>query len=782
MKLNMDCIRSNNATERDSDLGDDSLVSNDEHSEDDMRDCESMDDENTSRLNSSMVNGMAMDYVGLGGGGRSPEQHNSEIPMSHHHGQFGANHPLGALGNFMSMGGLHSIPNLQQQHNDVLEKLKMQVRDMKVGLMDQEYPPHSNFGSNVIPTPINTAFTIPPTSHNTFNHSPQNLSQHSPQPQQQNLLPSTHQQQQQHSQQSLSQTSSQSMSNGFSFTSPSAPSTKDVNPASNSSTSSETSNSSQQNNGWSFEEQYKQVRQLYEINDDPKRKEFLDDLFSFMQKRGSPINRLPIMAKSVLDLYELYNLVIARGGLVDVINKKLWQEIIKGLHLPSSITSAAFTLRTHENIEEKFLAIKLEENKRRNKYMKYLYPYECEKKNLSSPSELQAAIDGNRREGRRSSYGQFEAMHNQMQMSPMGRNNLTGAIQQMSPLALVTHGNPQAAAAAAAAHHRLMTPSFGQVPNLVQHEIEQRMMEYLKLIQPKKEQPRQRSQSPETTTRDALNALEMSRVALWSMYHNNTSPPASVNTSPQGIEPQRSLPIFSEALNLSDSPPNIVIKREREREPSELGANSDREDFSQPPPAKRGLPTNMYIPPVRSSFHEEEHDGDDTDHHTSTNNTSLEHLELNQHDMTAKGHTELNSQLSPPVIKSPQKNLNSNLNVSHDIDSVQPSRLQVKPDKEVSNHVISNAELTLLSGMQFKLSRKTTGANGEQQLVVNLELNGMNYEGVLIANPTMSQNTVSTTNASTPTLPLPASIVSNGPSDVQKKNRIDERPLPLIQP
>lgn len=61
---------------------------------------------------------------------------------------------------------------------------------------------------------------------------------------------------------------------------------------------------------------------------------------------GTPINRLPIMAKQVLDLYELYNLVIARQGLVEVINKKLWQEIIKGLKLPSSITSAAFTLRT----------------------------------------------------------------------------------------------------------------------------------------------------------------------------------------------------------------------------------------------------------------------------------------------------------------------------------------------------------------------------------------------------------------------------------------------------
>ncbi|CAB1339469.1 unnamed protein product [Coregonus sp. 'balchen'] len=36
--------------------------------------------------------------------------------------------------------------------------------------------------------------------------------------------------------------------------------------------------------------------------------------------------------------------------------------------------------------------------------MKYLYPFECERKGLSSPGELQAAIDSNRREGRRPSY------------------------------------------------------------------------------------------------------------------------------------------------------------------------------------------------------------------------------------------------------------------------------------------------------------------------------------------------------------------------------------------
>lgn len=138
----------------------------------------------------------------------------------------------------------------------------------------------------------------------------------------------------------------------------------------------------QDHGDWTYEEQF---RQLYELDADPKRKEFLDNLFSFMQKRGTPVNRIPIMAKQVLDLYMLYRLVTEKGGLVEVINKKLWREITKGLNLPTSITSAAFTLRTQ--------------------YMKYLYPYECDKRGLSNPNELQAAIDSNRRESRRQSFG-----------------------------------------------------------------------------------------------------------------------------------------------------------------------------------------------------------------------------------------------------------------------------------------------------------------------------------------------------------------------------------------
>ncbi|XP_074624925.1 AT-rich interactive domain-containing protein 3C-like isoform X2 [Acropora palmata] len=134
---------------------------------------------------------------------------------------------------------------------------------------------------------------------------------------------------------------------------------------------------------WTFEEQFKQ---LYELGAEAERKEFLDDLFTFMQKRGTPVNRVPIMAKQTLDLFKLFRLVVDKGGLVEVINKKIWREIIKGLSLPASVTSAAFTLRTQ--------------------YMKYLYPYECAKKKLSTPAELQAAIDGNRRDSRRS-FGSF---------------------------------------------------------------------------------------------------------------------------------------------------------------------------------------------------------------------------------------------------------------------------------------------------------------------------------------------------------------------------------------
>ena len=50
------------------------------------------------------------------------------------------------------------------------------------------------------------------------------------------------------------------------------------------------------------------------------------------QKGRDPLS---LFDNKVLDLYELYNLVVEKGGLVEVINKKQWQEIIKVVFLQS---------------------------------------------------------------------------------------------------------------------------------------------------------------------------------------------------------------------------------------------------------------------------------------------------------------------------------------------------------------------------------------------------------------------------------------------------------------
>lgn len=201
--------------------------------------------------------------------------------------------------------------------------------------------------------------------------------------------------------------------------------------------------------------------------------------------------------------------------------------------------------------------------------MKYLYPYECDRKRLSTPAELQAAIDGNRREGRRSSYGTYSEM---VQRSPIPSS-------QMSPLSLVSQQQHNLARASLGmqmqngAHHPShpqplgQLPTAGPMPGLAPSEFEARMVEYVKLLNKELRSsastpPRQGSSSPPSAT-SPLNPLEMSRLTLWNLYNNNPTPPCSV-------EPQK------EPINLSDSnnasPPQI--KREQtERDP--------------PPPAKR---------------------------------------------------------------------------------------------------------------------------------------------------------------------------------------------------
>lgn len=116
---------------------------------------------------------------------------------------------------------------------------------------------------------------------------------------------------------------------------------------------------------------------LYEMDDNPERRGWLDKLLSFMEERRTPISACPTISKQPLDLFKLYILVKDRGGFVEVCKvriddgaapplvthqsfnfhcaraphlqvtkSKTWKEIASSLGIGGS-SSAAYTLRKH---------------------------------------------------------------------------------------------------------------------------------------------------------------------------------------------------------------------------------------------------------------------------------------------------------------------------------------------------------------------------------------------------------------------------------------------------
>ena len=79
----------------------------------------------------------------------------------------------------------------------------------------------------------------------------------------------------------------------------------------------------------------------------PERQNFVKKLFEFLQERGVSNLKIPQIGGKELDLLQLYNSVIRRGGAQKVTNNKLWKEIVSEFDLPPSCTSASFTLKNH---------------------------------------------------------------------------------------------------------------------------------------------------------------------------------------------------------------------------------------------------------------------------------------------------------------------------------------------------------------------------------------------------------------------------------------------------
>ncbi|KAL5273718.1 ARID1B family protein [Megaselia abdita] len=88
---------------------------------------------------------------------------------------------------------------------------------------------------------------------------------------------------------------------------------------------------------------------LYEMDDMPDRRPWLDKLLGFMEERKTPITACPTISKTPLDLYRLYLYVKERGGFVEVCKvtkSKTWKDIAGLLGIGAS-SSAAYTLRKH---------------------------------------------------------------------------------------------------------------------------------------------------------------------------------------------------------------------------------------------------------------------------------------------------------------------------------------------------------------------------------------------------------------------------------------------------
>ncbi|XP_062339761.1 AT-rich interaction domain 6 [Osmerus eperlanus] len=84
---------------------------------------------------------------------------------------------------------------------------------------------------------------------------------------------------------------------------------------------------------------------------------FLKDLYQFMMKRDSPIERIPHLGFKQIDLFLMYKTVAKMGGYPEVTSQQLWKQVYSTLGGNPRSTSAATCTRRH--------------------YEKLILPYEC---------------------------------------------------------------------------------------------------------------------------------------------------------------------------------------------------------------------------------------------------------------------------------------------------------------------------------------------------------------------------------------------------------------------
>ncbi|XP_019902037.3 AT-rich interactive domain-containing protein 4B isoform X2 [Esox lucius] len=76
-----------------------------------------------------------------------------------------------------------------------------------------------------------------------------------------------------------------------------------------------------------------------------ERENFLQQLYKFMEDRGTPINKKPVLGYRSLDLFKLYRLVHKLGGFHDIESGTVWKTVYQALGIPVLNSAAGYNVK-----------------------------------------------------------------------------------------------------------------------------------------------------------------------------------------------------------------------------------------------------------------------------------------------------------------------------------------------------------------------------------------------------------------------------------------------------
>eukprot|EP00063_Salmo_salar_P038568 XP_014013403.1 PREDICTED: AT-rich interactive domain-containing protein 4B-like isoform X2 [Salmo salar] len=76
-----------------------------------------------------------------------------------------------------------------------------------------------------------------------------------------------------------------------------------------------------------------------------ERDNFLQQLYKFMEDRGTPINKKPVLGYRNLDLFKLYRLVHQLGGFHDIESGSVWKTVYQALGIPVLNSAAGYNVK-----------------------------------------------------------------------------------------------------------------------------------------------------------------------------------------------------------------------------------------------------------------------------------------------------------------------------------------------------------------------------------------------------------------------------------------------------